>query len=525
MQRPGFPAADAANGWRLASVPSPTTLDWRPLALIAAGAAVVAAASTGVLDAPSFVVLVALAAFAAIVYLAWVHEPVWAISIGVVLTMFSGFWAEIGLPVGLDRLLLLVGLVSAFVNLPRPSHETTSAIAPRILLGLAILWTASSAILAGTAFDSESVIELVDRIGLVPLLLLIVAPRIFREPRHLRILLGTLVGAGLYLGVIALLETLGGDPLVWPGYIVDESVGIHIDRARGPFAQAVGNGMALFLCGIAAAVGYATWRRRGLRVLALAVMALCTLGLLFTVTRSIWLGAAVATIVVLVAMAELRRFLIPVVVTAGAIVGLALAVVPGLSGQAEERSSNQLPVWDRLNLNVAAVNMVEERPLVGFGWGTFRDESQPYFGLGDYPQRGFGSPAHNTFLSNAAEIGLVGTALWAGALLLAVAAGVLRRRGPPELRPWRFVLLGFAVFWLIITQFVLLVYPFPNYFIWLLAGLALSYRTAHERDQSALIAAERPSPRSTPIDPDDPDDPIDPVDSIDRKPAPVTAGV
>src|SRR5438093_1302521 len=81
-----------------------------------------------------------------------------------------------------------------------------------------------------------------------------------------------LVALGAYLGLTAVFEGLGLDALIVPRYIADPGAGIHFGRARGPFVEAVADGLALFGCGVAAAVAFTHWRAPWARRLALAVM-------------------------------------------------------------------------------------------------------------------------------------------------------------------------------------------------------------------------------------------------------------
>jgi putative inorganic carbon (hco3(-)) transporter len=448
--------------------------------------------ASGILGAERFELIVGLMAVASIIYLSWIADPAWPISAGVAASVFSAQWGELGFPVGLDRVLIATGLASVAVRSWRSGDRALLRIGlPHVLLALAVVWAFGSAIVVGTIHDPEAVYGLFDTIGLVPLLLFVASPVIYRTARQRAIFLGTMVGLGAYLGLTALFETVGLDALVWPRYILDPDVGLHFGRARGPFAQAVGNGIALFVCGVMAVIAVARWRRRATRLFAGATALLCLGGLLFTLTRSIWLASAVAALVVLVGAPPLRRFAVPAIGVAVVLVVAALALIPGLSDAAESRRSNQLPIWDRYNLNVAALNMIEERPLLGFGWATFPTESITYFRQGDeYPMRGAGSLAHNTFLSNSVELGLIGTALWLGALLLALAE-VIRRRGPPDAFHWRVAFVAATVQFLVVAGFVLLSYPFPNRMVWILAGIALAAIAdpASRRDDRAAAPA------------------------------------
>ena len=87
-----------------------------------------------------------------------------------------------------------------------------------------------------------------------------IAPLAFRTEAQRKIFLGVLVALGGYLGLTALFETVGPHALVFPRYITNPELGYHVGRARGPFLEAEANGIALFICGIAAAVAASTWR-------------------------------------------------------------------------------------------------------------------------------------------------------------------------------------------------------------------------------------------------------------------------
>src|SRR6185437_1384096 len=109
------------------------------------------------------------------------------------------------------------------------------------------------------------------------------------------------------------------------------------------------------------------------------VALLCFTGTLLTLERSVWTGAAIATVLTLLVFARLRPLALPVIATGVVAVVLALLLVPGLSAKVSSRAQQQEPVWDRQNLTVAALNMISARPLLGFGWDRFQSDSGPYF--------------------------------------------------------------------------------------------------------------------------------------------------
>lgn len=406
-------------------------------------------------------------------------DVAWLFSAAVGLTVFSGSWRLIGFPsmVSPDRLLLIVAFVVFLLRDPslgRRPYVRLTATHGAILVAAA--FAVCSAVAAGTIGEASILSPLIDRFGLVPFLLFLVGPVAFATERQRRILLGTFLVIGAYLGLTALFEGLGLHALVFPRYIVEVSGEAQVGRARGPFGDAAVNGLALFDCAVMAMLACVTMPGTWVRRLAAAIAVLCLLDLLFTQERSVWIGAIAAILCAAAAAPALRRPLLRAAAVAVAAIAVALVLAPGLYGQTTERIGDQSTEWDRLNLNRAAENMVAARPLFGFGLDTFKDQSGDYFQQSpDYPLTNTGGELHNVFLSNAAELGLVGTSIWLLALLLAV-GGAIVVRGPPQLYPWRIGLLAVAVMWVVVANLVPMRQAFPNQFLWLLAGVVWPWR-------------------------------------------------
>jgi putative inorganic carbon (HCO3(-)) transporter len=421
-------------------------------------------------------------------------EPAWPLSLGIAATIFGGYWSQVGSPLPLDRVLFGIGLFSLILRARSPADvlgRKPSGI--HLLLVCAALYAISSAIFAGTIGNRTATFTLLDRFGIVPFILFAVAPAAFPDQRRRRILLGMLTVVGAYLAYTSIFGWLGPRSLVIPNYIVDPSIGIHADRARGPFAEAGADGLALFECGVAAIMLRAMKIDRRISLAATAVIAACALSIVLTLTRAIWVGSSVALVVTLLATRETRRYFVPATVAGLAMVIAALAVVPGFSSEASSRTNDQRPIWDRNNINNAALRMVEERPLLGFGWFTFQTRSIDYIRLGpDYPITGANVQEHNVFLSNAAELGLIGTLLWGTALAIAVGGAILRR-GPPELVWWRIGLVAIATQWFVVANFVPLYFAFSNALLWLWAGVT-SARHSDVTDSSPVERGPRREP-------------------------------
>ena len=425
-------------------------------------------------------------------------DPAWSLSLGLGAAVFNGNWDLAGSPLPFDRVLIALGLLALLLRARR--IEDIFGGPPRAvhwMLLLVLVYALLSAVFSDTFADQTARYGLLDQLGFVPFVLFAVAPAIYNDPYRRRILLGTLTVVGGYLAYTSILGHIGPQSLVFPDYIVDPNVGIHADRARGPFVAAAGDGLALFECGVAAVLFAVTARERWVRAAGIAVALACALSIELTLTRSVWVASAAGLLVGLLATRQTRRYLFPVAIASAVVVLGALAVVPGLEGQAEERVNDDRPVWDRENANGAALRMIEARPLLGFGWGTFRENNAEYQRLADdHPITRGKLDEHNVFLARAVELGLPATLVWAAALALAVGTAWLSKRGPPDLLGWRIGLLAIATQWLVVANAVPLAFAFPNALLWLWAGVAFG--------SSEDVAVTKPAARSRSVDTDPP---------------------
>jgi O-antigen ligase len=394
------------------------------------------------------------------------------LSLAIAAEIFSGNWGNFGAP-PLDRALVAAGIVALVLGGARAVSSRRLRLRPiHLLLVVVATWATASALAANTFSDSDARFALLDRFGLLPFLMFALAPLVFARPKQRRFLLAVLVVVGGYIGIVNFFELVGPRALVFPSYITNPAIGLHAGRARGPFVESVADGLSLYMCGVAAVIGLTIWRRRWVRIACMAVVALAALGIVLTLTRAVWIGAVAGTLVAMLVVPRARRYVIPTILLGTVGVVVALAVVPGLSSKASNRLEAEQPVWDRYNTNRAALRMAEDRPIFGFGWQTFTTKAPDYMRQsGSYPLTGAGLEVHNVFLSHAAELGFVGAALWAVALLGAI-GGAIVRRGPPELQAWRVGLLAVFVAFLVVANFGPLSYPFPNLLLWTWAGIA-----------------------------------------------------
>jgi len=462
-------------------------------------------------SAANLATLVALAAVGiAACYLLSRLDVAVIIVVGMFLQMFSGNWALMGVPLPLDRLTLLVAMIVLALKGARWVSARRIVLRPlHLVLLVAAAWATASAIVAGTLFHSLGFFALTDRFGLVPLTFFFLAPLVFGSPKQRNVLLAGLVAIGLYLSVIAVLEGVHANSLIFPRYITDPSVGIQFGRARGPFLETTGNGFCIFSGTVAAALALGEWRSQWARVACWMVIALSAPALLFTLTRSVWIGAVLGTLGGMFFSKRLRRFVVPVIFAGVMVVGLALALVPALRNETINSVNREASIWDRDNMYLAALRVVETHPLTGAGWANFINVSTEYMRQQPgYPMVGFGLEVHNVFLSRAADLGLPGLFLWCLGLGGAMWRALSRKRPAPplqrdelltadELSPawwehWRPGCVAMILCFLVIANLVPFSEPLPNTLIWTWLGvLAIPYTSVARSPirQSALASA------------------------------------
>jgi len=394
---------------------------------------------------------------------------VWMFVAGLTANMFAGNWAYAGVPVGLDRPLMLLAIALCLLD------PYTDRVRPRAVHGFMLAcvgWTFASWMWTGSFADSAKAFALSDRI-IVPFAMFVVGPLVFSTPLRRDLLLKALSVGGLYLGATAIGEVFQINVLVWPSYIMDPSLGIQFGRARGPFLASEAMGMTVAMCLLAALVlllrteGW--WR---------AVANLSALLSLFAValsqTRSIWLGSVLALLIMGALIPTFRRKL-PVVIPALAGAGVAIfSAFPGIAANLADRLSDQRSIDDRLTTNAAAIRMVENYPAFGVGWGNFLPRAPELVRqIDNVPLTNVFIEVHNVFLSRAVETGVPGAVLWA---LVAITGpgyvAVRLRRESGEMRLWALLAMGAFAVWIMPTLFSPNPYPLPNNLFWLLCGVA-----------------------------------------------------
>jgi O-antigen ligase len=193
--------------------------------------------------------------------------------------------------------------------------------------------------------------------------------------------------------------------LIFPRFILDESLGFHPDRARGPFLQAVANGVSLNILGI---LLIALSPKR--KIVVWSLWMVLPLAILATMTRAVWISFAVSTIVLGFWLIERRvQALCVLLAVVGLMVGLALGLSShSLKATLWDRTGERGPVQARLAVYEAGWSMFQERPFTGWpAGGMYAELGRRMEG---YHLRTF--YVHNTYLALLVEFGAPGLALY-----------------------------------------------------------------------------------------------------------------
>ncbi len=256
---------------------------------------------------------------------------------------------------------------------------------------------------------------------IVPFTLFHLALRVFRGASERRPVEIVVVLALAYLVFTAIAFLVDARSLIFPRFILDESMGFHPDRARGPFLQAVANGVSLNLLGILA-VALSDKRKTTVLLLWLVL----PLAVLATMTRAVWISFVVSTIVLGFRLIERRLHCACIaLVVAGLLLGLAVGMSSSsLKATLWDRTGERGPVEARVAVYHAGWAMFQERPLTGWLAGDMYAELARR--MEGYHLRTY--YVHNTYLALLVEFGVPGLAIYA---LLFFNLFRLARRGVP----------------------------------------------------------------------------------------------
>ena len=359
---------------------------------------------------------------------------------------------------------LLVLGVSGRVIVMRQTPFVARASLP--MIGLMILGLAS---VAGQPFDPETWSLLASKF-IVPFALFHLAALVFTTEKRFRQFEWFSLMVLVYLSFTAIAFLIGARSLIFPRFILDESLGFHADRARGPLLQAVANGVSLNILGLLGAHAYLRGRVRGVKIWTL--LGSVPIAILATMTRAVWLSFAVSLIALILLSGNrvFQRAGIAAVVIG--MLGLAVLMSSGdFAGSLNDRLQERGPIDYREAVYAGGWEMFQQRPW--WGWGFHQMPAELPLHVSGYQEKVL--YPHNTYLELLVEHGVIGFALYVwlmwelwrlrrGAIPSEERAGFL---GGPFHRLWPILL---AVYW-VNAAVVVMSYQFVNGLLFTMAGM------------------------------------------------------
>ena len=369
--------------------------------------------------------------------------------------------------------LLVVGVSARAVVLRQRVLYIEGAAWP--MLGLVLLALIS---LSSQRFEPEAWNLLASKF-IVPFTLFHLAGLAFTEERYFRQFEIFVLIVLAYLSFTSIAFLCGADWLIYPKFILDESLGFHADRARGPLLQAVANGVSLNLLGILGWHAHRRGRIRGAKMAAL--LASVPIAILATMTRAVWLTFA-GTALVLIFLSKSRALRIAGIVAAMATtVGLAILLSStDFGGTLRDRLEERGPVDYRAAVYAGGWEMFLERPWLGWGFHQMPGELPRH--VSGYSEKVL--YPHNTYLELLAEHGVAGFGLY---LWLMWELWRLRRGRISVQEERGFLNAGLHCLWPVLllvywvnAAVVVMSYQFVNGLLYTIAGMLAAQRRRGE---------------------------------------------
>jgi O-antigen ligase len=245
----------------------------------------------------------------------------------------------------------------------------------------------------------------------------------FSGERCIRILFSVMALFGLYLGLTAIAEVGQFYAVIFPRYIITSSNTEWLGRARGPFLNPTTNGLFLSASLFAWAMFWRQASRLG-KVAVLGGMAIVSIGIYCTLTRSCWIGAVIG-LATITAAALPRRIRIPTLIVGTLVVALFLTFGrDSLNSFKRDKNVSQFHMEQSAKLRpiLAAVawRVFKDHPLFGCGYGQYKRVDVDY--LRDpttelHLKKAKGFVQHNLFLGLLVDLGLVGLGTYLACLI------------------------------------------------------------------------------------------------------------
>jgi hypothetical protein len=246
---------------------------------------------------------------------------------------------------------------------------------------------------------------------LFPFIVFIFAKNYITREKDMALILHALFYLGIYLSITAFFEYANFRQFVFPQYINNFEIGIHTDRARGPFLNAPFNGVGILIgliCGL-----HLLQKKTGFaKVFHQAALLLFFPAVFFTLTRAVYLGLLIVLFIFMgwykTSFSKWKLLSLPLAVFL--IIGLANSPRLFSTERREGGVAQVEEVSIRFALMKRSIYLFQEQPFTGIGFAQFAPtSSRSYKGpVSAIEEGGLEAIQHSHLMGIGAELGITG---------------------------------------------------------------------------------------------------------------------
>ncbi len=242
-------------------------------------------------------------------------------------------------------------------------------------------------------------------------------------------------------------SAIGIVSVIAPGFLPTALKPLRPGYASGTLANPNVYAIVLLFCGLFLFRGAMLRKPDWIRSFYLLLCGLCAIGIFLSMERAAWLALAM----VLLGLLRVYPKMMSRVLLVGGLVILGLVQTGVLSNyieRAADRLTHEQPVYDRIVVMDAMLQMIQEKPLFGWGYETLNNNITSYYRMvGDaYIPHGLVT-SHHTYLTIATESGLIIAFLYLFPMLWLFILNLKQWRWIPEDGFWNKNML--IILWLI----------------------------------------------------------------------------
>ncbi len=314
----------------------------------------------------------------------------------------------------LDRL-ILGGCIALFLGFQiRGWNQPRKWVAADLLFGFFIMAMVLTTVVHRSPGDAVGPYSKLIFFFLLPAIMYLIGGQVTLSSNQLKSVYCAFAALGVYLALTAAAEKLNLQWAIFPKYIADPAYEEFLGRGRGPLLNPAANGILMTLalvCGLMPVLWYGGIQR----AFVIAIVPIYLVGIVCTMTRSVWLGC-LAVIVGVAVVVIPRNWRLPMTMTVLGLASMAwfFDAQSMLSSFKRDRNVSVEQMRESASLRpilaMVAWKMFQDHPLLGCGTDQYLSKSKTYLSdrNSELPlEKARPYVQHNMFLAMLVENGLI----------------------------------------------------------------------------------------------------------------------